>query len=143
MSRPLPACALASAAVLQQDLLPCGDMLPSGYDPEFVLAALPQRVFRGRIFYLSSVADRDTHMFECKAEIETRSFGAELKPGYTARIRYPLKSNSDAVVVPEEAVRASEQGFVAFVPVKRVGRDGTQEWIARARLLELGYRAPG
>jgi multidrug efflux pump subunit AcrA (membrane-fusion protein) len=143
LARPLPAALLASSFLLRKDLLPGGDSLPSGYDPEFVLAALPQRTFRGRIFYLSSVADKDTHMFECKAEIDTRGLGVELKPGYTARIRYPMRSNSDACVVPEESVRASEQGFVAFVPVKRLGRDGQPEWIARGRLLELGYRAPG
>jgi membrane fusion protein (multidrug efflux system)/multidrug efflux system membrane fusion protein len=116
---------------------------PSGYDPEFLLPALPRRTFQGRIFYLSSVANPDTHMFECKAEVDLRGVGLELKPGYTARIRYPLRSNPDACVIPEESVRASEQGFLAFVPVKRVGRDGQPEWIARARILELGYRSPG
>lgn len=116
--------------------------LPSGYDPEFSLLAFPQQTFRGRVFYLSTVANPDTHMFECKAEIEGGP-KTELRPGFTARIRIPLTSSQDACVVPEEAVRASERGFIAFVPVERKGRDGQTEYIAKARTLDLGYRSPG
>jgi multidrug efflux system membrane fusion protein len=45
--------------------------------------------------------------------------------------------------VPEESVRATERGFVAFVPEKRLAKDGTPEWFARVRTLDLGYRTPG
>jgi hypothetical protein len=54
-----------------------------------------------------------------------------------------MRSNSDACVIPEEAVRASERGFIAFVPAQRQAKDGSLEWIARVRTLDLGYRAPG
>ena len=128
----------AAAHVLVQK-----DEVPSGFDPEFRLLVDPRRGLRARIFYLSTVANPDTHMFEFKAEIETRRLTTELRPGYTAQIRIPLRSNPDAVVVPEEAVRASEKGFVAFVPFERRGRDGKTELVARARALELGFRAPG
>jgi RND family efflux transporter MFP subunit len=119
-----------------------GDV-PSGYDPEFSLLAFPNRGFRGRIFYLSTVASPETHMFEFKAEVETKGLDVELRPGYTARIRLPVRSNAAACVIPEESVRATERGFVAFVPEQRQAKDGSPEWIARARTLELGYRAPG
>lgn len=117
--------------------------LPSGFDPDFTLLAFPQRTFRARIFFLSTVASPDTHMFECKAEIDTRGLDVELRPGYTARIRLPFHGNSHACVVPEEAVRASERGFIAFTPVQQTGRDGKPEWIARQCTLELGFRSPG
>jgi RND family efflux transporter MFP subunit len=119
------------------------DRVPGGYDPEFQLVAYPEHTFRGRIFYLSTVANADTHMFEFKAEVDTRGVKGQLRPGYTARIRIPLRSNPDAVVVPEEAVRASERGFIAFVPVQRQGPDGQAEWIAKQRMIEQGYRSPG
>jgi membrane fusion protein, multidrug efflux system len=119
------------------------DDVPSGFDPEFRLLVDPKRALRGRIFYLSTVANPDTHMFEFKAEFDVRGLHVEPRPGYTAQIRIPLRSNADAVVIPEEAVRASEQGFVAFVPIKREGRDGKPELIARMLPLELGFRAPG
>ncbi len=130
------------ARVAGQLIVQRGDV-PSGFDPEFVLLAFAHQSFRARIFFLATVADPTTHMFECKAEIDLTNVGAELRPGYTARIRVPLRSNSNAVVVPEEAVRASERGFIAFTPLERTGRDGRMEWVARAVTIEPGYRSPG
>jgi membrane fusion protein, multidrug efflux system len=116
---------------------------PSGFALEFTLMAYPKLPFHGRIFYLSSVANPDTHMFECKADVDTRGVDVELKPGFTARIKCPLHGNANACVIPEEAVRASERGFIAFVPAPRVGKDGQEEWVARARELKLGFRGQG
>jgi membrane fusion protein, multidrug efflux system len=82
-------------------------------------------------------------MFECKAEVDAHDLDVELKPGFSARIRVPLRGNPSACVIPEEAVRASERGFIAFVPEVRTGKDGKEEWVARARELKLGFRSPG
>lgn len=128
---------------LAAQVIVASQQVPSGFDPEFTLMALPRQSFVGRIFYLSTVANPDTHMFECKAEVETRGLGDLLRPGYTARIRFPLRGNPTACVVPEESVRASERGFIAFEPVQRAGRDGKTEWVAKARPVEVGYRTPG
>ncbi len=115
----------------------------AGFALEFTLTAYPKRTFPARVFYLSTVASADTHMFECKAEVDARQQDVELKPGFSARIRVPLHGNPSACVVPEESVRASERGFIAFVPEQRAGRDGKEEWVARAREVKLGFRAPG
>ena len=118
--------------------------VPSGYDPEFSVPSLPKRSFRGQIFYMSTVADSTTHMFECKARIDgTDPHFASLKPGFTARIRFPYESTPDAVVVPEESVRATERGFLVFVVEKRAGKDGQVEWVAKSRRIEPGARSPG
>jgi multidrug efflux pump subunit AcrA (membrane-fusion protein) len=82
-------------------------------------------------------------MFECKAEVLAPANDSELRPGFTARIRIPLRTNADACIVPEESIRATERGFIAFVPVVGPGRDGKTEWLARAVPLELGFRSPG
>jgi RND family efflux transporter MFP subunit len=174
----------AGAAVLNAQLLD-RDYVLSGYDPEFELLALPGQIFHGRIFYMSTVANPDTHMFEAKAEVlgwmpdlgpaesapqlppnekgkgaltpqpalpslppspggkRLSAFDPKLWPGFTAKIRFPLRSNPNACVVPEEAVRASERGFIAFVPMQQSREDGQQEWVAKARTLELGFRAEG
>jgi membrane fusion protein, multidrug efflux system len=125
-------------------LLVESNQVPSGYDPEFSVPSLPKRLFRGQIFYMSTVADPTTHMFECKARIDgTDPNFASLKPGFTARIRFPYESTPDAVVVPEESVRATERGFLVFVVEKRAGKDGTIEWVAKSRKIEPGARSPG
>jgi hypothetical protein len=46
-------------------------------------------------------------------------------------------------VVPEEALRATERGFIVFEPAPRQTRDGQTEWIARPRRVERGASAPG
>jgi multidrug efflux system membrane fusion protein len=112
-------------------------------DPEFTVLAFPNKPFRARIFYMCSVADPSTHMFECKAEIDTRHLDVELRPGYTARIKFPLATNPDAVLIPEEAIRPTERGWVAFEPVSRPTKDGPPEWVAKARPVEPGYRGNG
>jgi RND family efflux transporter MFP subunit len=125
-----------------------GDV-PSGYDPEFTVLPFPNRTFRGRIFYLSTVADPSTHMFECKAEVDMSNVNVELKPGFTARIKLPIQSTLTACVVPEESVRATERGFVVFEPESRATRSagtppsGPPEYVARVRPIEIGYRTPG
>ncbi len=198
--RTLPLCGLGSAPTLWSSLaglvLVRKDYVPSGYDPEFEVLAIPGVTFLARIFYMSTVGQPDTHMFETKGEVlgwapelaaplvqHLRSLPRErlatmrtallaggwlaagtpwtgvtaqlvkqqadnpppfqLWPGFTAKIRFPLRTNPRACVIPEEAVRASERGFIAFVPYQQTREDGKEEWIAKARILELGFRAEG
>lgn len=119
-----------------------GNMLPGTFGLEFTVLPFPERTFRARLFYMSTTANPDTHMFECKAEVSLAGAGADLRPGFTASIRCPLRSNN-AVVIPEEASRISERGWIAFVPVQRTGHNGNTQWFAEERKLELGYRSPG
>src|SRR5262249_22941261 len=119
------------------------DAVPSGFDPEFIAQPFPQRMFRARLFFMCSVASPGTHMFECKAEIDRRGLDGELSPGDMARIRFPIKTNPKATIIPEESVRATERGFVVFEPVRRVGRNGETEWIARARTVDRGASSEG
>jgi RND family efflux transporter MFP subunit len=145
------ACRLTGAALTATvplaplTVLVAGERLtsPDDFNLEFTLNAYPKQTFRARIFYMSTVASPDTHMFECKAEVDARGLDAELRPGLSARIRCPLRGNPNACVVPEESVRATERGFIAFVPVRRKTKDGKDEWIAQARELKLGYRSAG
>lgn len=166
------------------------DIVSSGYDPEFEVFAMPGQTHLARIFYMSTVGNVDTHMFECKAEVLgwrfnvpaktedkkpagkdeivlaegsadkkmvppplvlPKSLGAPLKrplevfnapklwPGFTAKIRFPMRSAPNAVVIPEESVRHSEKGVIVFVP-EETKKD---EWVARARVLDLGFRGDG
>jgi multidrug efflux system membrane fusion protein len=108
---------------------------------EFELATMPQKKYQAKVFYLSTVADPQTHMFECKAEITDPD--TEMKPGLFARVEIPTDQHRDACVIPEVSVRASERGFVAFVPEQRTGPDGKTSWVAGTRQLQLGFRRPG
>jgi multidrug efflux system membrane fusion protein len=116
---------------------------PAGFKLQFTLGAFPRQTFTGRIFYLSTVASPDTHMFECKAEVPVRGVKEELRPGYTARITCPLPGHESVPIVPEEAVRASERGDIVFRP-KPVLKDGAVDyWAAEQVTISEGVRTPG
>ena len=117
--------------------------LPGEHDPDFNVLAFPGQTFKARIFYLSTVGDPSTHQFECKAEITIPKDAPQLLPGFTARVRMPLKTRRDAVLVPEESLRSTERGWLVFTPEKRVGKDGKPEWLARTVRVEPGYRNKG
>ena len=117
--------------------------IPAKFPLEFRLSAFPQAKFYGRIFFLSTVASPDTHLFECKAEVPRHGLAAQLRPGFTAKITCPLPGRSSSVIIPEEAVRASERGFVAFRPRAVPSKTDEPEYVAESVPLELGQRKPG
>lgn len=157
------------------------DIVSSGFDPEFEVFALPGQMHLARIFYMSTVGNIDTHMFECKAEVLGWRYlpksapalvnGAlekklpepapslqfpksgkrplevfstpKLWPGFTAKIRFPMRSSPNAAVIPEESIRNTEKGFVVFVPEAQKRDGGKTEWVARARVLDIGFRGEG
>ncbi len=130
-------------AGLAADAVDLGGETPATYKLEFTLRPFPDQTFYGRIFFLSTVANPDTHLFECKAEVPTHGVGAQLRPGFTAKIRCPLPGRPNTIIVPEEAVRASERGFIAFRPRAVTSKEGEAEHFAEAVTLELGQREPG
>jgi RND family efflux transporter MFP subunit len=115
--------------------------VPSPNRLEFRLRPYPGQVFFARIFYMSTVANPDTHMFECKAEVPLHEIKAEVRPGYTAKIRCPLPGNPNTLVVPEESVRSSERGDILFIPRPVPGKD--DEWVAQEVVVTIGQRKPG
>lgn len=116
---------------------------PAAFRLEFTLRPFPEQKFTGRIFFLSTVANPDTHLFECKAEVPTHGVGAQLRPGFTAKIRCPLPGRPTSLIVPEEAVRASERGFIAFRVKAGTSKEGKVEYFSEAVSLDLGQREPG
>ncbi|HVJ81051.1 MAG TPA: efflux RND transporter periplasmic adaptor subunit [Planctomycetia bacterium] len=107
----------------------------------FTLEALPGREYRAKIVFLSTVADPQTHMFECKAEIDEPD--AAMRPGLFARVKIATDKRTGACVAPEESVRPSENGFVIFVPKNVAKSGGGSQLVAEARTVQIGFRRPG
>jgi multidrug efflux system membrane fusion protein len=93
----------------------------------FTVAALPERTFQAHLVHVSAAADPDTRMVECLADVEHP--GPELKPGFFAQVSVHVGGSPHALVVPERAVRATEDGYVAFV---------IEDGVAQRRVLDLG-----
>lgn len=113
----------------------------AGDNLQFRLEAVPNKTFTARITYLSTVADPQTHMFECKAVIDKPE--KDMKPGMFARVRLETERHHQASTAPEESVRATEKGFVLFVPRDMTTRDGRVTAVAEAREVRVGLRKPG
>src|SRR5262249_46053156 len=134
--------------LVRQMLMQAKDDAP--YEVTFSVRSFPTREFKGRVFYLSTVAAPDTHMFECKAEVEQTPDTA-LNPGFTAKLLCPVPGRESSLVIPEEALRATERGFIVFRPKlerDKAGqplkdKEGKLSWIAEAVAVEPGMRRPG
>ena len=94
----------------------------------FRVSALGARDFPARIYHVGQVADPATRQVEVLAWV--RNTG-ELKPGFFAEVMLGGESKKDALVVPEGAVLASEQGFVTYV---------VEKGVAHQRPIQVGLR---
>jgi membrane fusion protein, multidrug efflux system len=99
-----------------------------GNDVTFRVPSLGPRDFHGRIYHVAQVADSATRQVEVVAWVPNPG---ELKPGFFAEVSLTGDRHQNALVVPESAVQASEQGFVVYV----VKNDK-----AEARPVQLGLR---
>jgi multidrug efflux system membrane fusion protein len=94
----------------------------------FRVAPLGPRDFTARIYHVGRVADTTTRQVEVLAWVDNPG---ELKPGFFAEVTVAGEEHRNALVVPEAAIQASEQGFVTYV---------VQEETARLRPVQLGLR---
>jgi multidrug efflux system membrane fusion protein len=94
----------------------------------FRVAPVGPRDFTARIYHVGRVADPTTRQVEVLAWVDP---DPELKPGFFAEVTLTGETSKDAIVVPESAIQASEQGFVTYVV-----KDGK----AKLRPIQQGLR---
>jgi multidrug efflux system membrane fusion protein len=99
-----------------------------GANVTFRVAPLGPRGFTARIYHVGRIADPTTRNVEVLGWVDNPG---ELKPGFFAEVTLAGERREDALVVPESAVQASEQGFVTYVV------EGGQ---AHVRPIQLGLR---
>lgn len=99
-----------------------------GQPVTFRVAALGSTEFRGEIYHVGQVADPATRQVEVLAWVKNPGV---LKPGFFAEVGLASETRTNAIVVPERAVQASERGFVAYV---------VEGGKAKLRPIELGVR---
>ena len=107
-----------------------GESLRAGKDQpiSFRVSALGNARFEGRIYHVGEVADPATRQVEIVAWVANPGV---LKPGFFAEVEVASETHKAATVVPERAVQASEQGFVAYA---------VEDGKARVRKVEIGVR---
>jgi multidrug efflux system membrane fusion protein len=100
----------------------------TGQTVTFKVQSLGQTEFPAAIYHVGEVADPATRQVEVLAWVKNPGI---LKPGFFAEVSLASESRKAATVVPESAVQASEQGFVAYV---------IQDGKANVRPVRIGLR---
>ena len=94
----------------------------------FRVAPLGPRDFTARIYHVGRIADTTTRQVEVLGWVDN---AGELKPGFFAEVTLAGEERKHALVVPEGAIQASEQGFVTYV---------VEKGQARVRPIQQGLR---
>jgi multidrug efflux system membrane fusion protein len=95
----------------------------------FRVAPLGPRDFSARIYHVGRIADATTRQVEVLGWVDNPG---QLKPGFFAEVTLAGEERKRALVVPESAIQASEQGFVTYV---------VEKGQARLRPIQIGLRS--
>jgi RND family efflux transporter MFP subunit len=93
--------------------------------------ALPGREFPGRINYVGARVDSVNRTVPIEVLMENPA--GQIKSGMVANVRVARAQLIDVVVVPQQVVLRTEDGYEAFVVVEEDGRP-----VARSRAVTLG-----
>jgi multidrug efflux system membrane fusion protein len=99
-----------------------------GGEVTFRVAPLGPRDFTARIYHVGRIADTTTRQVEVLGWVDN---AGDLKPGFFAEVTLAGEERKHALVVPEGAIQASEQGFVTYV---------VEGGAARIRPIQQGLR---
>lgn len=109
-----------------------GNIAP-GQRVDITVTAYPDRVFSATTTFVSPSVSDETRDFLVKARLANPD--ALLKPGTFATALLTIAERERALVVPEESLIATREGYIVFL----VGEDGR----AHRREVKIGLRNPG
>lgn len=92
---------------------------------------LPGRTFEGTIAYAGVAVDERNRTFPIEVLLDNPE--GRLKPQMVANVRVATESFENVIVVPQEVVIRTEDGYQVFVAV-----EDAQGWLAEARPVVLG-----
>lgn len=87
--------------------------LDVGQEVQIKVRAFPDKQFVGAVKFISPVVDKKTFTVLVRAEINNAD--QSLWPGMSARIRHILKSDPNALVIPEAALILTMEGYEVLV----------------------------
>lgn len=104
-----------------------------GAEASVTFDVLPGQEFQGRVSYVGAAVNPRNRTFP--VELILPNPGGFIKPEMVANLALVRRSSENVIVVPQEAVVRTEEGFIAFVV-----EDGSTGPEARAREVEVGAR---
>jgi RND family efflux transporter MFP subunit len=107
-----------------------------GAPADLVFVALRDRDFAGRVSFIGAAVDPASRTVPI--EVAAPNPGGLLHPGMVAEVRIASAQRQDALVVPQQALQRSEDGYYVYVVVD--GDDGPR---VEARPVSLGESQAG
>jgi len=104
-----------------------------GAEASVTFDVLAGQEFQGRVSYVGAAVNPRNRTFP--VELILPNPGGFIKPEMVANLALVRRSSENVIVVPQEAVVRTEEGFIAFVV-----EDGSTGPEARAREVEVGAR---
>ncbi len=125
--------------VLDPQTLKLSVGVPERYAPDIRVGSrafvafdvLPGNEFEGIVRFAAASVDPDNRTFEVELDVENRD--GIIKPEMIANVRLVRNSFEAVLVAPQQAVRRTEHGFVAYVAA-----NSEQGPVAEERVLVLG-----
>ena len=109
-----------------------------GADAGIVVGALRDREFAGRVSFIGAAVDPASRTVPI--EITVPNPGGLLHPGMVAEVRIASAQRPETLVVPQQAVQRSEDGYYVYVVVDGDGDEGPR---VQARPVTLGESQAG
>lgn len=104
-----PTLLVIDAEIYEKDIAQIG----ISQDVEVSVPAYPEETFKGRISYISDVLKEETRTITVRTELENKS--QKLKPGMFADIKIFLNHQSEALVLPAEAILDEKDEKLVFL----------------------------
>ncbi len=89
--------------------------IKKGQSVAIVVSPYPEKVFKGKISYISDVIDPETRSVKVRAEVDNAK--GTLKPEMFATVRISTSEREKALAVPESAVQREGDKSIVFVAV--------------------------
>jgi membrane fusion protein, heavy metal efflux system len=99
----------AIASVFEQDM----GRVAVGQAATVTLRAYPDRIFEGKVTWVSEVLDEKTRTLSARIELDNRD--GLLKPGSFARVVIKVPTNEKGVAVPASAIQRQKSDSIVFV----------------------------
>jgi cobalt-zinc-cadmium efflux system membrane fusion protein len=107
--------------------------IKKGQSVAIVVSPYPEKVFKGKISYISDVIDTETRSVKVRAEVDNAK--GTLKPEMFATVRISTSEKGKVLAIPESAVQREGNKSIVFVAV--------DEHEFEKRVVEIGPRLDG
>jgi len=99
---------------------------------DVLVTAYPERTFQGKVYFVSPNILGSTRSLLIKGRIDNKK--QLLSPGAFASVKLTLHKKKDTLVIPEQALVATQKGYVVYL---------VEDKTAKRRNVEIGLRKPG